>query len=321
MKKKRGKMQEVIKAVKNAKTAIILTHTDPDGDAIWSMTALYIVLKGMGKKVTMYCRDQIPEVYKFLPESGKVKNSLDQGKFDLAIAVDCGDSKRTGNGIDLRALGSTVINIDHHPDNAEFGDINLIEKISSVSEALFKLFKKMGIKITKNVATCLYTGIMTDTGNFRYDYTTAETFDVAAELARAGAKISRISMAVYEAKTLSSVRILGAAMYRMETSQSGKVAWTVLPKQLMDSLGAKSEDLTGLVDQIRTIKGVEVAVLFREEADGIKVNFRSKFTVNVSRIARQLGGGGHIRASGTVIQGTLEDVKEKVLAEVFKVIK
>lgn len=313
-------MQEVINAIKKAKTVMILTHTDPDGDAIGSMAAMYLVLKGMGKKAAMHCRDAVPEIYKFLPASGKVKSSL-KGRYDLAIVVDCGDEKRVDNGIRLRALADKVINIDHHPDNTKFGDINLIEKISSVSEILFKLFRNMKVKISRDIAACLYVGLMTDTGNFRYDYTTADSLDIAASLARAGAKISRIAMAVYETKTISSVRILGAALYRLETSLSGNVAWTILPKQLMDSLGAKSEDLTGLVDQIRSIKGVEVAILFREEDDGIKVNFRSKFTVNVSDIAKKLGGGGHIRASGVIMQGKLEDVKEKVLAEVFKVIK
>jgi phosphoesterase RecJ-like protein len=313
-------VQEVINAIKKAKSVIILTHTDPDGDAIGSMISVYLVLKGMGKKAAMYCRDTVPEIYKFLPGSGRVKCSL-KGRYDLAIAVDCGDEKRVDGGIRLRDLADMIINIDHHPDNSKFGDINLIEKISSVSEILFKLFGKMKVKVSKDIATCLYVGLMTDTGNFRYDYTTADSLDVASSLAKAGAKISRIAMAVYETKTLSSVRILGAALYRLETSQSGHVAWTLLPKQLMDSLGAKSEDLTGLVDQIRSIKGVEVAVLFREEEDSIKVNFRSKFTANVSEIAKKLGGGGHIRASGAILKCSLEDAKEKVLAEVFKVIK
>jgi phosphoesterase RecJ-like protein len=314
-------VREAISAIKKAKSVILLTHTDPDGDAIGSMTAMCLALKQIGKKILMYCRDAVPEIYRFLPESDKVKSSLNGAKFDLAIAVDCGDEKRVGDGLNLRDLAPVVINIDHHPDNTKFGDINVIEKISSVSEMLFKLFKRMKINISKDVAACLYTGIMTDTGNFRYDYTNAETFEVAALLARAGAEINRIAMAVYETKTLSSVRILGAAMYRLETSETGKVAWTVLPKQLMASLEAKSEDLTGLVDHIRTIKGVEVAVLFREEDDGIKVNFRSKFKVNVSEIAKNLGGGGHIRASGAIMQGPLDEVKKKVLAEVFKVIK
>jgi len=314
-------MQKAIKAIKSAKSAIILTHTDPDGDAIGSMIAMYLAMRQLGKKTLMYSRDPVPEIYEFLPESGKVKSSIKGGKYDIAIALDCGDEKRSGKDVNLGALAKLVINIDHHPDNNRFGDINLVEKISSVSETLFKLFRKMDIRITKNIATCLYAGIMTDTGNFRYDYTTADTFAVAEALTRAGANISRIAMAVYETKTLSSIRVLGAAMYRLETTKSGKVAWTVLPKQLMDSLGAKSEDLTGLVDYIRSIKGVEVAILFREEEDCVKVNFRSKFAVNVSNIAKELGGGGHIRASGAIMQGSLDEVKEKVLNEVFKVIK
>lgn len=314
-------MQKVIKAIRAAKSVIVLAHTDPDGDAIGSMLAMYLVLKGLGKKAAMYCRDGVPEIYEFLPESDRVKDSLNNERYDLAIAVDCGDEERVDKGINLKDLAGTIVNIDHHPDNTRFGDINLVEKISSVSETLFKLFKKMRVKVTRDVASCLYAGIMTDTGNFRYDYTTADTLDTAATLARCGAKISKIAMAVYETKTMSSVRVLGAAMYRLESSQSGKVAWTVLPKQLMDSLGAKSEDLTGVVDHIRSIKGVEVAILFREEEDGVKINFRSKFTVNVSEIAQGLGGGGHIRASGAVMQGPLDEVKQKVLDEVFKVIK
>jgi bifunctional oligoribonuclease and PAP phosphatase NrnA len=314
-------MLEVIKAIQKARSVLIVTHTDPDGDAVGSMLAMYLALKGKGKKASMYCRDRVPEIYKFLPQSDKVKHSLSKAKFDIVIAVDCGSENRVGKDIKLRTLAKNVINIDHHPDNTLFGGMNHIEKLSSVSEILFGLFREMDVHITKDIASCLYAGIMTDTGNFRYDYTTDKTLDIAAFLARAGADISGIAMAIYESKTKSSVKVLGAAMYRLETSKSGKVAWTILPKKLMDSIGAKSEDLTGLVDQIRSIKGVEVAVLFREEDDGIKVNFRSKFKVNVSDIAKKLGGGGHIRASGAILSGKLDDAKEKVLSEVFKVIK
>jgi len=315
-------MQEIIKAIKAANKILIVTHTDPDGDAIGCMIAVYLALKDIGKDAYMYCKDSVPEIYKFLPKADKVSSELKENEhFDLVIAVDCGDEKRVGDHFVLRELAKTIVNIDHHPDNSNFGDINYIETISSVAEMIFKLLKKMKVKIEKDIATCLYVGIMTDTGNFRYDYTTAETLDIAASLTRAGAKISSIAMSVYETRTFSSIKILGAAMYRLERSESGNVAWTVLPKQLMDSLGAKSEDLTGLVDHIRSIKGVDVAILFREEEDGIKVNFRSKFKVNVSEIAKTLGGGGHIRASGAILQGDLESVKEKVLAEVFKVLK
>lgn len=312
----------MIKAIRAAKSVIIFTHRDPDGDALGCMIAVHLALKGLKKKADMFCCDTLPEMYTFLPHSDKIRTSIDKSaSYDLAIVVDCGDIRRIDCDIDVKSIAKSIINIDHHPDNTKFGDINLIEKVSSVAEIIYKLFVEMKITITKDIAECLYVGIMTDTGNFRYDYTTPETIDMAATLARAGAEISKIAMAVYETKTMSSVRILGAAMYRLECTDSGKVAWTVLPKQLMDSLGAKSEDLTGLVDHIRSIKGVEVAILFREESDGIKVNFRSKFEVNVSDIAKQLGGGGHIRASGAIMHGELEEVKQKVLNEVFKVVK
>jgi phosphoesterase RecJ-like protein len=315
-------VQKAINEINKAASVALFTHHDPDGDAIGSMIAIYLALKEMGKKAEMFCIDKVPEIYKFLPESAKVADKFKpDAKFDLAIVVDCGDIDRPGKDLDIRAIAPRVLNIDHHPDNTKFGDVNYIEGISSVSEMIYKLFNSMGINLTKDIAECLYTGIMTDTGNFRYDYTTADTFEAARQMVLAGAQSSRIAMMVYETKTLPATRILGAAMYRLETSESGKVAWTVLPKKLMTSIGAKSEDLTGLVDHIRSVKGVEVAVLFREDDDGIKVNFRSKFKINVSEIAGNLGGGGHIRASGAILQGSLDEVKEKVLAEVFKVIK
>jgi len=315
-------MRDAVKEIKKARSVILFTHRDPDGDAIGSMIAMYVALKRMGKTVEMFSSDPVPEMYTFLPHTELVRTRLPKrAMFDLAIVSDCGGIDRIDGGFDVRSMVKTVVNIDHHPDNTKFGDVNLVKSISSVSEIIFGLLKKMKVKITRDIAECLYVGIMTDTGNFRYDYTTADTFAVARELIKTGIAFSRIAMQVYESKTLASVRILGYAMYNLETSRSGRVAWTALSKKLMDSVGAKSEDLTGLVDALRSVKGVEVAILFREEEDGIKVNFRSKFKVNVSTIAGRLGGGGHIRASGAILQGSLEDSRKKVLREVFKVIK
>jgi len=318
----RKEFNTICKAVNGAGRILIATHTDPDGDAIGSMIALYILFKSLKRKVTMYCREKVPSIYSFLHHSKEIKNEPPKNTdFDVAIAVDCGDIKRLGRNINIRSHAKTLINIDHHPDNTKFGDVNYVRDISSVSEMIYELFGVFGIKINKEAATCLYTGIMTDTGNFRYDYTTPQTLRIAASLAENGANISRIAMTVYEAKTIPSLKILGAAMYRLESSDSGKVVWTVLNKDLIKAVGAKSEDLTGIVDQLRSIKGAEVAILFREEADEIKVNFRSKFNINVSAIAKKLGGGGHVKASGAIMHGNIEDVKNKVLSEVFKVIK
>ncbi|MFC1767808.1 bifunctional oligoribonuclease/PAP phosphatase NrnA [Candidatus Margulisiibacteriota bacterium] len=315
-------MKSIYKAIKTAKKILVMGHTDPDGDAIGSMTSMYILLKNLKKKAVMYCPDEVPETYKFLPYSGKIKNKLSPKlKFDLGIAVDCGDIKRLGSKINVRKMVKTLVNIDHHPDNTKFGDINYIRSISSVSEIMYGLFNFCAQPIDKRAATSLYVGIMTDTGNFRYDYTTSDTLRIAADLVDDGANISGLAMKVYETKTMSAMKVLGAAMYGVKCSKSGRVAWSALTSDLMAATGARSEDLTGIVDAIRSIRGVEVAVLFREVEDGIKVNFRSKYKINVSAIAKKLGGGGHVRASGVMIKGDIDEVQQKVLKEVFKVIK
>lgn len=315
-------INDICKAIKPSKNVMLLAHKDPDGDAIGSMIALNILLKKLGKNTVMYCPDEVPHIYSFLPHSGEVRTNISPNEaFDLAIAVDCGDMHRFGTSIDIKRTAKVLVNIDHHPDNTKFGDINCIKNISSVAEIIYGLFDALQIKIDKNVASCLYVGIMTDTGSFRYDYTSSETFRIAADLKDKGADTSRIAMTVYETKTIPSMKILGAAMYRLESSEKGTVVWTALSKKLMNDIGAKSEDLTGIVDQLRSIKGAELAILFREENGVIKINFRSKHKVNCSDIAKKLGGGGHIRASGVVIQGGLEEVKEKVLKEVFKSVK
>jgi bifunctional oligoribonuclease and PAP phosphatase NrnA len=313
-------VKKILNEIKKADKIVVFTHRDPDGDAIGSMIAMYLALRSIGKKADMFCSNKVPDIYRFLPSSDKVKDKV-LGRYDLGIFVDCGSIERVNGGADIDTIADVNINIDHHPDNTRFGDINYIEPISSVSEIIFKLFKKMNVKITKDIATCLYAGVITDTGNFRYDYTTSETFEVAKQLKKAGADSTFIAMSVYENKTLSSVKILGAAMHGLESSKSGKVAWAVITKKMMDDAGASDEDLTGIVDLIRSVKGVEVAILFREEDYGTKVNFRSKFKVNVSAIAGRLGGGGHVRASGAVVNADIKSAQKKVLAEVYKDIK
>jgi bifunctional oligoribonuclease and PAP phosphatase NrnA len=313
-------MQKLISAIKKADSFVIFTHRDPDGDAIGSMIAVYLALKQLKKKATMYCSDKVPDIYKFLPSSNKASKKI-KGHYDAAIFVDCGGIERVNGNIDPKKSADVLINIDHHPDNTRFGDINYVEGISSVSEIIYKLLKKMNVKMTKDIATCLYAGVITDTGNFRYDYTSAETFEVAKQLKKAGADTTFIAMSVYENKTQASVKILGAAMHGLKFTKSGKVAWAVLTNKMMKTAGASDEDLTGLVDLIRSVKGVEVAMLFREEKYGIKVNFRSKFKVNVSHIAGKLGGGGHVRASGALLKTNINSAMKQVLGEVFKVIK
>jgi phosphoesterase RecJ-like protein len=171
------------------------------------------------------------------------------------------------------------------------------------------------------MAENLYVALITDTGNYRYENTSMVTFDMAGELLKAGVDTHEITTRIYDTKSIASIRIQAAALSNLEISPGRKVAWATVTQEMMERVGAKGEDLVGLVDQIRSIDGIEVAVLFREEKDVVKVNLRSKEKINVSEIAKRFGGGGHIRAAGAILHENIQDVKTRVIAEVIKQIK
>jgi phosphoesterase RecJ-like protein len=314
--------EKLKKLLKSAKTAIVTAHVDPDGDAIGSMLALGMILERAGLAVTLYCADQVPRIYRFLPGSERIKKELLlQQRFDLGFVVDASDISRVGDRIDLRQAAPIIINIDHHPDNTSFGDINYVTKSSCVAEQVYDLAKYLKIKIDKRIADCLYAAMITDTGNFRYENTTVKTFLIAAELLKAGVNTHEITTRIYDTKSIPSVRVCARALAEVKFAMGHKVAWAVVTDQMMDENGAKAEDLIGLVDNIRSIEGVEVAVLFRQEKGKVKINFRSKEKMNVCEIAKRFGGGGHVKAAGAAVEGEVGQVVERVIAEVSKYIK
>ncbi|MDD5593123.1 MAG: DHHA1 domain-containing protein, partial [Candidatus Margulisbacteria bacterium] len=177
------------------------------------------------------------------------------------------------------------------------------------------------IKLDKKIADCLYTSIITDTGNFRYDNTTAKTFLIAAELIKAGVNTHELTTHIYDNKSVPAVRISGLALSNIKFSDDRKIGWAVVTEEMMEEAGARSEDVVGIVDSVRSIEGVEVAIFFREEKGRVKINFRSKERVNVSEIARRFGGGGHLKAAGAVIDGRIEEVEHLVIRDVIKHMK
>ena len=316
-------MKKILENIKNAiaksKTAIIATHTDPDGDAIGSVLALGLMLEKLGLSVTFYSADDVPRLYRFLAEAERFKKEVfPKVQFDLAFVVDCSALNRVGDKIDLRKLAPVIINIDHHPDNSQFGDLNYVMKTSSVAEEIYDLFKYFGVKIDYGIAECLYTAMITDNGNFRYENTTEKTFLIAGELLKAGINTHEITTRIYDNRSLPSIKIAARVMLELKTSPDQKIAWSAVTEKMMLETGAKGEDLVGIVDRIRSIEGVEVAIFFREDKGKVKINFRSKEKSNVSEIARRFGGGGHAKAAGAVVAGPLDKVQEKVIAEVQK---
>lgn len=315
-------LADIKKAVKNAKTALVVSHVDPDGDSIGSMLAMGNILDQFNITTFYYSEDGLPKIYRFLPGADKVANKLDHfQRYDLLFTMDASDSRRLGTKLALKEIAKIIINIDHHPDNSKYGTFNYIEKCSSTAELVFNIAKHWKIKINREMAENLYIALITDTGNFRYENTSNKTFSMAAELLKTGIDTHEISTRIYDTRSIASIRIQAAALVNVEISPDRKAAWTVVTKEMMQKHQAKGEDLVGLVDQIRSIEGIELAMLFREEKGKVKVNFRSKDKVNVSALAKKFGGGGHIRAAGAVIVDSIDNAKNNIVNEVLKYLK
>ena len=315
-------LDNILEEIKKAKSIVILTHENPDGDAVGSSLAMYLAIKKLDKDVDII----IPEFsrcFKFLPSANEIKKEIIDKKYDLAISLDCADFKRlVGNELFEKATSKVVI--DHHSSNNMYGDYNFVNPVApACCEILVGMFEYLGIEISIEIGTCILTGIITDTGGFRYSGVTAETFEFTAELLRKGVNVSEVYKRVLETKTMANFELNKKISDRMEFFENGKVAFTYVTLDDEESVSAEPGDHEGLVEVGRDIEGVEVSVFLRENKDrtGYKVSLRSNDYVNVSDVCFMFGGGGHLRAAGCMILGELEQVKSKILNEVKKVIK
>lgn len=312
---------DIAALIKKSHSILLTTHINPDGDGLGSGSALVSVLSKMGKKVDFINRDPLPDIYRFLPSSGKIKNiNKVKGCYDLAIFLECPDLARNGHIIDHIKQAKRTINIDHHLGNVMYGDLNVVEpKAAAVGMQLYQFMKFNGWKISKDVACGLYTAIVTDTGSFAYSNTSPEVHQVTAELIKAGANPNQISGEVY-ATTLSSTRLMAKMLTALKFE--GKAAWSVVTKKMFKETGAKESDTDNFINSIRSIRGVDIAVLFKEvTADSVKVSFRSKHGVDVNMIATELNGGGHKYASGCFIKKPVKEAEKLVISEIRKYFK
>lgn len=311
-------LDTILEEINKAETIVILTHEGPDGDAVGSSLALGHALESLGKKADII----IPEYSKcfnFLPGIENIKESSDIQKYDLAISVDCADSKILKGYTKYFENAKMKIVIDHHGSNVMYGDINFVNPVApACCQILIGMFDYFSIELTKNMATCIMTGIVTDTGGFSYNATT-ETFEFAAEILRLGVNISEIFTKALRTKTKANYELTKKAMERMEFFEDGKVAFTYITANDEEEVNALQGDHEGIVDVGRNIEGVEVSIFLHEVKDkGFKISLRSLEYVNVANIAIMLGGGGHIKAAGAYGKGSLEQIKEKILKEVRK---
>jgi phosphoesterase RecJ-like protein len=303
--------------LKKAKTILITTHRNPDGDGIGSGVALMSILLKLGKKIDFVTKDTIPFIYNFLPYINKIKK-VDSVKkrYDVVIFLECPDKDRNGKIIDFEKNFKISVNIDHHIGNTRYADINIVDpKASAVGMQLFEFFKKAGFKIDLNAALGLYTAIITDTGSFNFANSTPEVHRAVAELIEKGVKPSFVSSNVY-ATSPESTKLMAQMLSKIRIKDG--IGWSVLTKKMFKQTKALDSEIDNFINLIRNIRDVKIAVLFKEYgAKVIKVSFRSKTGFNVNRIATFFNGGGHKYAAGCVIHKTLKDA----ISSVLKIIK
>ncbi len=316
-------LDNIIENIKKAETIVILTHEAPDGDAIGSTLAMKVALKQLGKETDVVIRE-FPKVFDFLPGRKEIKLDTNIEKYDLAISLDCADLKRLDGNEYFEKAKQTIV-IDHHGSNKMYGDFNFVNPVApACCQILIGMFEYFNIKIDKELGTCILTGIITDTGGFRYSGVTPETFEFTADLLTRGVNVSDIYKRVLETKTKANFELMRRTIDRMEFLEDGKITFTYITNQDLKEVNASVGDHEGLVEIGRDIEGVEVSIFIRQKEDDentYKISMRSNEYVNVSDICFKFGGGGHEKAAGATMQGNIEQVKQKVINEVKKVLK
>jgi phosphoesterase RecJ-like protein len=294
--------------LEKASRALVITHIDPDGDAVGSLTAVGEALKQIGLYGTLVCDDNVPARFGYLPMAGDVQRQpSDQVEYDLVIAVDCADEFRMGKAFQcLPDPKPFVINIDHHVTNTRFGDINLIEPTAtSTAEILYGLFVELGLEITPDLALSLLTGLVTDTLGFRTVGVTADTLRVAADLVDAGAELGFVSMHALNLRALSTMKLWATGLNKMQLEDG--LIWTALSNQDRQAAGFRSSSSVGLANLLADVEEAVMAAVLMESEDGtIRVGMRCRPPYDVAEVALEFGGGGHPLAAGCTISGPLE---------------
>jgi phosphoesterase RecJ-like protein len=306
-------IERVLHEIEQRRHFLVTSHARPDGDAIGSALAMAQILRRMGKSSDVVMGDSVPVIYRVLPYADSIVHASHvNGNCDAAIILECDSIQRTR----LQGLEHCfLINIDHHITARQFAHVNWIDPSAvATAELVFRLSQAAGVKLTPEIATCLYTALLTDTGSFCYAGTSACTFELAKYLVEHGADPGKIAQSVYFSSPTSKMRLLGAALTHLQ--RDGAVTWMYVSRHDMERCGALDEDCEGLVNYALGIAGVEVAVFFRELSnERIRVSIRSKGAVNVAQIAEKFGGGGHECAGGFSTAGPVQAAAELVLAE------
>jgi phosphoesterase RecJ-like protein len=312
----RRQLEQVARLLREAKSVVLASHLNPDGDTLGCALALQWVLEGMGKQVIALSSDGVPEIYRFLPGSEKILTTTERRGFDVAVVCDTGSPERIGKAKGAVFSARVVVDIDHHVTEGAFGDIRIQQpKAAATAEIVYRLLKVMDVPITPAVATCLLTGIITDTGLYRYLNVSPATFRLSAVLMEAGASPAQIAEEVFERRSFASARLLGRALEHIRQEEGGQLVWSYLSYADFTELGATDEETEGIITQLRAVRDSVVLALLREVKPGrVRVSVRSRDErLDMAKFAERFGGGGHRLAAGFWVDGGIEQAKTDVI--------
>ena len=317
-------MDQIINRIKESQHFLLTSHSEPDGDAVSSLLALGLALSHLDKKVTLYNSSPIPAVYRFLPAVDRIVRRIDNvDSYEIALVLDCGDLSRVGPASSTITQVPLVINIDHHISNTGFGDLQLIDaNACSTAEIVYRLIKALNVPIDKSMATLIYTGILTDTGSFRFSNTTQAAFAISHEMTELGVEPYCVAQHVYGTYSLERIKLLNLALDSLEISENGKLSIMTVTNAMFDFTETQPEDVDGMINYARRIQDVKVAALIQEQRNGepksdsqrhFHVSLRSDGSVDVAAIAGEFGGGGHPSAAGFQIETSLLKLKSEII--------
>ncbi|MCM8710629.1 bifunctional oligoribonuclease/PAP phosphatase NrnA [Clostridium sp. SYSU_GA19001] len=312
-------IHDIINVLNASKKIAITFHVSPDGDSLGSSLALMLGLKSNHKDVYIVTKDNLPETYSFLPSYNEI--IISEGTIlddtDCVVVIDCGNLERVSANLNLKLKAYNLINIDHHITNEFYGDLNLVNTNSAATgEIIYELLNSMGVNIDKNISVCLYTSIIADTGGFKHSNTTADTHKIAGKLINNDINFSDIHRIVFENKKFKRLKLIAKAIDGMYLINN--ICVIKLTKNMLDEIGIEASDTSDIISIGGSIDTIEVTVLFRETDEGIKVSLRSKSIVDVRKIAESFGGGGHIRASGLLINKSLAEAEHIIIKAIEK---
>ncbi|MDD3345035.1 MAG: bifunctional oligoribonuclease/PAP phosphatase NrnA [Candidatus Omnitrophica bacterium] len=321
-------IKEICDNIRKHKKFLITAHTNLEGDALGSELAFYALVKKMGKRAVIVNHDDVPANYRFLPRCGEIR-LLGKGAcridFDCMAVLDCADLKRSGDVWKLNASGRTVLNIDHHISNSGFGDARWVDaRASSCSEMIYRIYKRLRVRIEQPEAVAMYAGMMTDTGSFRYANTTAFTHRACADLVRY-VDVPLIYRYAYEDFSVAEAKLLVRLLPGIKFASAGKIAYFKLRRGDLKGVALSMDLGDYLLSFARAVKGVEAAVLFKEVSGpgkgSVRINLRSRGMVDVNKAATAFGGGGHKNAAGCTLTEKIDDISEKVVSFLRREVK